>query len=33
MTIKIITDSTCNLPAGFAAAHDVRFVPISIQFG
>jgi len=31
--IKIITDSTCNLPAHILEEHDIRVAPIAIQFG
>jgi DegV family protein with EDD domain len=31
--IKIITDSTCNLPRHVLAEHDIRIAPVSIQFG
>jgi DegV family protein with EDD domain len=31
--IKIITDSTCDLPAEYFRAYDLGVVPINIQFG
>jgi len=31
--IKIVTDSTCDLPAQFYRQHDITVVPINIQFG
>jgi DegV family protein with EDD domain len=31
--IRIVTDSTCDLPAGLIAQHDIHVVPIHIQFG
>jgi len=31
--IKIVTDSTCNLPAHLLEQHDIRVAPIAIQFG
>ena len=31
--VKIIADSTCNLPAEILRQHDIRVAPISIQFG
>lgn len=31
--IKIVTDSTCDLPADLIARHDITVVPINIQFG
>jgi DegV family protein with EDD domain len=31
--IKIIVDSTQNLPEDFLAKHDIRVAPITIQFG
>ena len=31
--IRIVTDSTCDLPAEFYAAHNISVVPINIQFG
>lgn len=32
-TIKIVTDSTCDLPAELAAKHGIEVVPLSITFG
>ncbi len=31
--IKIVTDSTCDLPAELYTRHDLTVVPINIQFG
>jgi len=31
--IKIIVDSTQNLPEDYLAKHDIRTAPITIQFG
>lgn len=31
--LRIIADSTCNLPQEWLEEHDVRIAPISIQFG
>ena len=31
--IRIVTDSTCDLPEELMARHDIRVVPIHIQFG
>jgi DegV family protein with EDD domain len=31
--IKIATDSTCDLPPGYAEKHGIHTVPINIQFG
>src|SRR5450759_3053193 len=31
--IKIITDSTCDLPANYFRDYDLGVVPINIQFG
>lgn len=31
--IKIVTDSTCDLPLSLLHRHDIRVVPINIQFG
>lgn len=31
--IRIVTDSTCDLPAELLAAHRITVVPINIQFG
>ncbi|MEO6652996.1 MAG: DegV family protein [Ilumatobacteraceae bacterium] len=33
MSIRIVTDSSCDLPAEVAAEHGVRIVPLSIRFG
>jgi DegV family protein with EDD domain len=30
--LKIVVDSTCNLPPDFLSRHDIRVAPISIQF-
>ena len=31
--IKVLTDSTCDLPANYFAEYDLGVVPINIQFG
>jgi DegV family protein with EDD domain len=31
--LKIVTDSTCDLPAELLRQHDIRVVPINIMFG
>jgi DegV family protein with EDD domain len=31
--IRIVTDSTCDLPVEWIAQHDIHVVPIHIQFG
>jgi len=31
--IKVLTDSTCDLPASYFREHDLGVVPINIQFG
>ena len=31
--IKILTDSTCDLPASYFREYDLGVVPINIQFG
>jgi len=31
--LKILTDSTCDLPADLLQQHDIRIIPINIQFG
>jgi DegV family protein with EDD domain len=31
--IKIVTDSTCDLPAELHRQHDITVVPVNIQFG
>lgn len=33
MTIKIVTDSTCDLPADVIARYDIRVVPLYINVG
>ena len=33
MSIRIVTDSSCDLPESVVAAHNVRVVPLSIRFG
>lgn len=33
MTIKLVTDSTCDLPAAWVEACGIEVVPINIQFG
>jgi len=33
MTVKLVTDSTCNLPPDLMALHNIYVVPINIQFG
>lgn len=33
MSIRIVTDSSCDLPEAVAAEHGVRVVPLSIRFG
>ncbi len=33
MSIRIVTDSSCDLPADVVAEHQVRIVPLSIRFG
>lgn len=33
MTIKIVTDSTCDLPEEIAAQHGITIVPLYINFG
>jgi DegV family protein with EDD domain len=33
VSIRIITDSSCDLPESVVAAHNVRVVPLSIRFG
>ena len=33
MTIRIVTDSTCDLPAEIAAQHGITIVPLYINFG
>ncbi len=31
--IKIVTDSTCDLPPDYIEQHDITVVPVNIQFG
>ncbi len=33
MTIRIVTDSACDLPADVVAAHGIEVVPLTIRFG
>ena len=33
MTVRIVTDSSCDLPQGMADALGIRIVPLSIRFG
>jgi len=33
VSIRIVTDSSCDLPEAVAAEHGVRVVPLSIRFG
>ena len=33
MTVRIITDSTCDLPAGIIARLDIAVVPLYIHVG
>src|SRR5688500_10672593 len=33
MTIKIVTDSTCDLPESAAAAHGITIIPAYINIG
>jgi len=33
VSIRIVTDSSCDLPAEVAAQHGIRIVPLSIRFG
>ena len=33
MSIRIVTDSSCDLPDAVVAEHGVRVVPLSIRFG
>ncbi|GAB4157234.1 MAG: DegV family protein [Candidatus Promineifilaceae bacterium] len=33
MTIKVVTDSTCDLPASLAAQHDITVIPAYINVG
>jgi DegV family protein with EDD domain len=33
VTVKVITDSSCDLPQDLADRHDIAIVPLSIRFG
>ena len=33
MTVKIVTDSSCDLPPQLETAHDITIVPLTIRFG
>ncbi len=33
MTIKLVSDSTCDLPQSMLAEHHINIVPVNIQFG
>ncbi len=33
MTIRLVTDSACDLPADLVAQHGIEIVPLSIRFG
>ncbi len=33
MTVRIVTDSTCDLPAALVAEHGITVVPLTIEFG
>src|SRR5262245_11858710 len=33
MTIRIVTDSSCDLPEAVASEHGIRIVPLTIRFG
>ena len=33
MNVRIVTDSSCDLPEAVADAHGIRVVPLSIRFG
>jgi len=33
MTVRIVTDSTCDLPAELAAEHGITVVPLYVNFG
>jgi DegV family protein with EDD domain len=33
MTIRIVTDSSCDLPPALEAEHEITIVPLSIRFG
>ncbi|MDQ3978176.1 MAG: DegV family protein [Actinomycetota bacterium] len=33
MTVKVVTDSSCDLPADLVERHEIAVVPLSIRFG
>ncbi len=33
MSVRIVTDSSCDLPPGLAAKHRIEIVPLTIRFG
>jgi len=33
MTVKLVTDSTCNLPPHLMALYDIHVAPVTIRFG
>jgi DegV family protein with EDD domain len=33
MSVRVVTDSSCDLPADLAARHAIEIVPLSIRFG
>ena len=33
MTVRIVTDSSCDLPQAMADALGIRIVPLSVRFG
>ena len=33
MTVRIVTDSTCDLPPDLVAAHGITVVPLTVIFG
>jgi len=33
MTVRIVTDSACDLPQDMADALGIRIVPLSVRFG
>ena len=33
MAVRIVTDSTCDLPAALVEAHGIRVVPLTVFFG
>ena len=33
MTVKIVTDSTCDLPEAIVAEYDLTVLPLYINFG